>query len=189
MDERHWWIAYKVQESFQIGGSTNPSLLESFMATSETLDVVNSFFYPNGNNKLFLYISSNSEFSYTIDDLRISSEIYDVINDNSSKVVYFIRKEANKPVTIQGLEKEVISGELKQNLLHQFSSTLSQVFLPLLKVHDQWGFAPSDAQRTLTSSLEKLSSDFQNASEGAAPPAKQYIIQQPSEQLCGRLVL
>ena len=191
MDERHWWITCKVQESFQIGGSTNPSQLESFMTAADSLELVNSFFSPRGDNKLFFYLTplSSGESLYTLDHLGISTEIYDVINENASKVMYFIRAEPAKPVSVQGVEREVMTGELKQHLLQQFSSLVSHVFLPLVRVQQQWGFATGDTQRTLAAGLEKLAADLKDVSEGAVPPAKQYILQQPTDALCGNRFL
>ena len=38
MDERHWWIAGKLQESFHIDGYDKPTLLEDFLYEIPTIE-------------------------------------------------------------------------------------------------------------------------------------------------------
>ena len=38
MDERHWWIAGKLQESFHIDGYDKPTMLEDFLYEIPTIE-------------------------------------------------------------------------------------------------------------------------------------------------------
>ena len=56
MEGRHWWIASKIQDTFSIGGTSNPSLLEEYICEPETLDLINELFVSGGIRRLFFYV-------------------------------------------------------------------------------------------------------------------------------------
>jgi len=64
MDERHWWIAGKIQESFKIGGYDNPALLEDFMTEQNNLSKINKFLKAGGPCRLFFYCEKAFPFFF-----------------------------------------------------------------------------------------------------------------------------
>ena len=63
MDERHWWIAGKIQESLKVGGFDNPTLIEDFMCKPETLDMINEFLQPGGPCRLFFFCDTSESIA------------------------------------------------------------------------------------------------------------------------------
>ena len=198
MDERHWWVAYKLQESFRIGGNDNPSNVESFISDPDTLAIVNQFFAARGSNKLFFFLiqppSSQSSEEATsfqtahLGQLQMSTEVYEVISSNPIRAIYMVRSDHTKPVGAHA-EQHVVCGELKLNLLQQLGSMVGDVCLPLL--HSQqaasWGFAQQDAQKNLFAGLEKISATLKDATDAAVPTEKVFLLKQPNQWLTGIL--
>lgn len=198
MDERHWWIAYKIQESFKIGGNDNPANVETFFSDPDILGIINQFFAARGSNKLFFFLiqpppieSSGDALllqSAHLAQLQLSTEVYEVISANPIKAIYMVRADHTKPVGAHA-EQHVVCGELKLNLLQQLGSMVGDVCLPLL--HSQqpsrWGFAQQDAQRNLFAGLEKISATLKDATDAAVPTEKVFLLKQPNHWLTGIL--
>jgi hypothetical protein len=53
MDERHWWIAERVSQTYFIDSSSN--ILENFICEPNNLDIINLFLCMGGSNKLFFH--------------------------------------------------------------------------------------------------------------------------------------
>ena len=75
MDERHWWIAGKIQESFKIGGYDNPTLLEDFMCEESTLNKVNKFFRAGGPCRLFFYCQKPESGVISTRELHVTGNL------------------------------------------------------------------------------------------------------------------
>ena len=63
MEARHWWIASKIQDTFSIGGTTNPAGLEEYICEPETLDLINELFLAGGQRRLFFYVEREKGLS------------------------------------------------------------------------------------------------------------------------------
>ena len=51
MDDRSWWFATKLQEAFTFGALDSPTLLEDFLTTPETADLISIFLTAAGPTK------------------------------------------------------------------------------------------------------------------------------------------
>ncbi len=152
MDERHWWIADKIQETFQIGGLENPTQLEEFMCDADTLKLVDRFLSANGLCKLFFYWDKSSG------QLKITGCLSTVkgLNLETMTVLFMLRKNVAVDIEAMSIERDVFSGELKGSLLANLSSALSEIYLPQLKARKDWGQCSGENQQTFLQSVEKL---------------------------------
>lgn len=86
MDERHWWIAGKIQESFKIGGYENPSLLEDFMCEESTLGIVNRFLKAGGPCRLFFYCQNRDSGVLSTNELYVTGNLAALKDSDLEKV-------------------------------------------------------------------------------------------------------
>lgn len=159
MDERHWWIAGKIQESFHIGGYDNPTLLEDFMCESETLDTINQFLSAGGLTRLFFYCDRPASASLSTRELHMTRSLATLKDSNldALTVLYFLRRNVDvEDIDASRMEKDVFCGELKQNTLENLNAMLSDIFIPLMKSQKEWGKTNEDSQTQLTHSMEKF---------------------------------
>ena len=93
MDERHWWIAGKIQESFHIGGYDNPTLLEDFMCEHSTMDVINHFLGPRGPRRLFFYCEKPETGTLSARELHIAQNLSNLKDVNLEEVQAWSERE------------------------------------------------------------------------------------------------
>ena len=86
MDERHWWIAGKIQESFKIGGFDNPTLLEDFMCEESTLNKVNKFLRAGGPCRLFIYCQTPESGVISTRELHVTGNLATLKDSDLDKV-------------------------------------------------------------------------------------------------------
>ena len=168
MDERHWWIAGKIQESFHIGGYDNPTLLEDFLCEPSTLTLINDFLNPGGLNRLFFFCETPETGVISTRQLHIASSISNVKLTDSTSVLYFLRQHATSVVDPTHMERDVFCGEIKGSALQTFGTMLGEIYIPLLKAQKNWGECSTENQTQFINSLDKFMTGFSEVGFGAA---------------------
>ena len=167
MDERHWWIAGKIQESFKIGSLDNPTLLEDFICEPNTLELINNFLGSNGPCRIFFYcdsVESDNVTTANLHTLNSLGALKDVPLDVVT-ILYFLRHDTSRDVDATHMEKDVYSGELKGNTLEYMNNLFSEVYIPILKSQKEWGSCVDESQSVLMNNMDKF---FTALSETAA---------------------
>lgn len=164
MDERHWWIATKIQESFHIGGfNDNPTLLEDFLCEPRTLELINQFLGQGGLNKLFFYSDRPQTSALQPSGLQSTRQLHVVdslanlndVNIEETTCLYFLRHSVEKEVDPVRMEKDIFCGELRHSVLDNLNTLLSDIFLPLLKAQKDWGLCSEENKNQCLNNLER----------------------------------
>ena len=180
MDERHWWIAGRIQESFHIGGYDSPTLLEDFMCLPDTLNMINEFLNPAGPCRLYFYCDKADRSASTtpsgrqvhiVDSL---SKIKDVNLDNVS-LLYFLRHNVDAEVDAAHIEKDVYCGELKGNVIESLGSLLSEIYIPIIHAQNDWGHCSMESQSTFMRNLDKAVSSLAESSASSHVSGKHTV--------------
>ena len=145
MDERHWWIATKLQQTFKSDKISSSNFAEDFLSDQDIVDKINEFIAADGSNKLIFHcqkaIQNEERGSVESEKLQASTSavrLKDLLLDNSISVV-FIRTAVGHEIEPSLVEKEAFMLELKSNALSTFASLLNNAYLPLFKAHTDWG--------------------------------------------------
>jgi len=183
MDDRHWWFASKLQETFHFGGYDSPTLLEDFLSEPDVIKLINSFLGPGEPLKLFFYCD--------FIDQQVTGEsrnlnVVTALNKNTAfeggVCLYALRRESFLEVEAVHLEKEICCGELKYSVLTSFSTLLTEGFLPLLKSQKQWKDAPKDIVTQFLQTLDKYTQVvLEPVSQGYQPLLTKPTVPLPSE--------
>ncbi|XP_052089132.1 uncharacterized protein LOC127725852 isoform X10 [Mytilus californianus] len=180
MDERHWWIAGKIQESFKIGGYDNPTLLEDFMTEQNNLNKINKFLKAGGPCRLFFYCEKLPEGELATSHLHVTGTLASLKDANLDQlnVLYFLRNRVDKDVDPTRMERDIFCGELKHNTMETLTSLLSEVYIPLIKAQKEWGECNNESQNNLTHSMDKFLTAL-NESTASMASSKQLMLKQP----------
>ena len=176
LDERHWWIVGKIQESFKIGDYDNPTMLEDFISEPTTLEMINIFLSAGGQNRLFFYCDSSESKVLSTRQLHILgslSQLRDIVLQDIT-ILYFLRHNTKRDVDLSHMEKDVFCGELKGNPLESFHTLLSDIFMPLFKEQKEWGHCSTDNQKVFVTHMEKYIGALTDSS-GSSYSAKQWV--------------
>lgn len=122
MDERHWWIAKRISQAFDL--DTGSTYLEKFICEPVNLEKINSFLCVNGSNKLFVCGTENqvavdehntdpSRWNLLILDELLKSPKTMLQNLDNTIVLYFIRHDTIHEVSQSQIHKEVFCGEIR----------------------------------------------------------------------------
>ena len=135
MDERHWWIASKVEQTFCIDktSTADASFTETFFRRPDVLDKINNFLFAKGSNKLFFYTTRDRLYSKEIICCQSLVDEYGLINEPLDNIIllFFIRSDTSSDATISS-ESDIYCGEIKHAA--QMTSLLyGQTLLPLFK--------------------------------------------------------
>ena len=169
MDERHWWIAGKIQESLKVGGFDNPTLIEDFMCKPETLDMINEFLQPGGPCRLFFFCdTSESIASSNLRGLKLTGNLSSLklLNLEDIIVLYLLRNNIGSEVDPSHIERDIYCGELKGNTLDMLHSVLNEIFVPLIKAQKDWGSCLTDNQNFFRHNMEKIMTGISEISSG-----------------------
>lgn len=163
MDERHWWFASKLQETFHFGGYDNPTVLEDFLSDQEVVDLINNFLAPGEPCKLFFYCDEpRGEGSRTPSasrQLHAASELAcDVINRGGKVCLYVLRADTSGEVEAAQMERELFCGELRHSVLSSLATLLSDAYAPLLHTQRNWGDCSDAAVTNFLQNFDKFSS-------------------------------
>lgn len=176
MDERHWWLATKIQQSFGIGGYDNPTMLEDFMCQEDTMLAVNSFFAANGPSRIFFYCEKPSGTELSTRNLHFTDSLSKVkgINLDKVQILYFLRHDTSKEVDHHHFERDVMAGEIKRNAIEHITAMLTDIYLPSLKAQRDWGQCTEENRQNCVSNLERLTAGLAE-SASSVQAAKQQV--------------
>ncbi|WAR07684.1 DYHG-like protein [Mya arenaria] len=180
MDERHWWIASKIQETFKIGGYDNPTLLEDFMIEDVTLGKINKFLKSGGPCRLFFYCEKPETGVLSTRELHVTGTLASLKDTNLERVniLYFLRNRVDKDVDGTRMERDIFCGELKHNTIETLTTLLSDVYIPLVKAQKDWGECNPDGQSQLMNNMDKFLTAL-NESTASLQSSKQMMLKQP----------
>ncbi|XP_070568705.1 dynein axonemal heavy chain 5-like isoform X4 [Ptychodera flava] len=183
MDERHWWIATKIQESFHIGGfHDNPTLLEDFLTEPETLEMINQFLGAGGPNKLFFY-SDRPVTASTLAPLQSTRQLHAIgslsqlkdVNVEETTVLYFLRHSVEREVDPVHMEKDVFCGELRHSTIDNLNTMLSDIYIPLLRAQKDWGECSEENVSQFLHQMDKYAAALAETSSVQATAGKQVL--------------
>ncbi|XP_076466964.1 uncharacterized protein LOC143298129 [Babylonia areolata] len=180
MDERHWWIAGKIQESFKIGGYDNPTLLEDFMCEESTLNKVNKFLRAGGPCRLFFFCQKPESGVISTRELNVTGNLATLKDVDLDKVtvLYCLRNRTDKDVDASRMERDVFCGELKHNTIEALSSLLSDIYLPIVRAQNDWGHCNDEGQSHLMHSMDKFVIAL-NETAASMRQSRQWMLRQP----------
>ena len=171
MDERHWWFATKLQETFHIGAQDSPTMLEDFMADQTTLDYINDFLAVGGHTKLFFYCpkpSINSLVPRRMSVTNTTAKLRELLNEESI-CLYFLRSDAEHVIDSNRVEKEVFCGEIKEGPLLTLNVLVNDIFVPILRAQKSWECSEETVFQFF-SQFEKLSSTLNEYATASVAP-------------------
>lgn len=135
MDERHWWIASKVEQTFGIDktSTTDASFTESFFRRPDVLEKINNFLFAKGSNKLFFYTTRDRLESKDIVCCQTIIDEYALANEPLDNILllYFIRSDTSSDASISPAS-DIYCGEIKHPA-QMTSLFYTQTLLPLFK--------------------------------------------------------
>ncbi|XP_070190368.1 uncharacterized protein [Littorina saxatilis] len=180
MDERHWWVAGKIQESFKIGGYDNPTLLEDFMCEESTLNKVNKFLRAGGPCRLFFYCQIPESGVISTRELHVTGNLAMLKDVDLDKVtvLYLLRNRTDKDVDPNHMERDIFCGELKHNTIEALSSLLSDVYIPIVRAQNDWGHCNDEGQTHLMHSMDKFVIAL-NETAASMRHSRQWMLRQP----------
>lgn len=154
MDERHWWIAGKIQESFRLG---NPALLEDFLRKEITLAKVNTFLKAGGPCRLFFYSAKSNGTDIAAREIHCTGNLTTLRDADLGRItiLYFLRNKTDTDVDPSKMERDIFCGELKHNAIETLSSLLADIYMPLIQAQKCWGHCSEDDQANLMLSMDK----------------------------------
>ena len=188
MDERHWWFASKLQQTFHFSGYDNPSMLEDFLSDFEVAELITRFLGPGGPRKLFFYCEdadgdesrtptmSNRQLQVTT---HSSGDILSKAKD--SVCLYVLRRTAFGEVDITQIDSEVYCGEIRHSALSSLSVLLSEAYAPLLHQQTNWGTCSNENISTFFQVFDRLRTTIQESAVQSL--TQQANLQQPSSML------
>ena len=188
MDERHWWFASKLQETFHFSGYDNPSLLEDFLSDFDVAELISKFLGPGDPSKLFFYCEEdtdeeNRSHSATNRRLRVVSQVnHELLTLGRDKVcLYVLRRDPRKEVDVSMIDRDVYCGEIRHSVLPSLAILLSEAYTPLLHTQTDWGLCSKENVASFLQAFDRLSSSIQEAAVQSL--SHQVILQQPSLML------
>lgn len=161
MDERHWWIASNIQQTFRIHDTYSPDILESYITEEKFLNPINNFLRCGGSKRLFVFYKTFEKEVAQANSLVLTTDVPNL--ERFTPILYFLRLDIETEIDPNRIHTEVLCGEIKQDCLKNFAVKLSEIYLPLFKVTKEWGKCPPERQGTILHSLEKYSSILNDA--------------------------
>lgn len=202
MDERHWWFASKLQETFHFGGYDNPTLLEDFLSEPDVVDLINKFLSPAGEpQKLFFYcdaappsshcspVQSHGEEQSPMGPSRQLHTVSHLTKDVLAQgcvCLYVLRKSVETEVDASSMEKELYCGELRHSVLSNMATLLAEAYNPILHSQRNWKECSDETVANFLQSFSKISSSLCDSALKAQ--IYQPILQRPGHELRSFLV-
>ncbi|CAF0858034.1 unnamed protein product, partial [Didymodactylos carnosus] len=158
MDERHWWIAEKVEQTFCIDKTLDAQFTEQYFRRTDVLDKINSFLFAKGSNKLFFYTTKDHLNDKQISCTQTIINEYDFISEplDNLIILFFLRSDTSSDATTTQIGNDIYCGEIKN--ASQITSLLySQTLLPLFKqqLNNNIDQAHSIVKTTIINNMEK----------------------------------
>lgn len=201
MDERHWWFASKLQETFHFGGYDNPSLLEDFLSEPDVVDLINKFLSPGEPQKLFFYcdaapISSHCSPVPSQGDtqnsppssrrLHVVSKLVRDVLAQGCICLYVLRKSVDAEVDVSLMEKELYCGELRHSVLSSLATLLTEAYNPILHSQRNWKECSDETVANFLQNFNRLSNTLSDSATEAQ--IYQRVLQRPSQELRSNLL-
>lgn len=205
MDERHWWFASKLQETFHFGGYDNPTLLEDFLSEQEVVDLINKFLSPGGPKKLFFYCDAAPPSSHcspvpggggeggegqvssvSSRQLHLVPQLTRDVLAQGCVCLYVLRADTQTEVDASMMERELYCGELRHSVLSSLATLLSEAYKPILHSQRNWQQCSDDIVSNFLQNFNK----FSNSLSDSATKMQMYqpLLQRPSRELKNCLV-
>ena len=203
MEERHWWFASKLQETFHFGGYDNPTLLEDFLSEPDVVDLINKFLSPGQPRKLFFYCDaappsshsspvppqSHGEFQASPDAsrrLHVVSQLTKDVLAQGCVCLYVLRTNVEVEVDVSMMERELYCGELRHSVLSSLATLLAEAYGPILHTQKNWQECSDETVIIFLQNFNK----FSNALCDLATKVQVYqpILQRPSQTLKSDLI-
>lgn len=167
MDERHWWFASKLHETFHFGGYDNPTLLEDFLSEPEVIKLINDFLGPGEPRKLFFYCdelptsptpgSDSRAPSASCRQLNITAQLTRDVVSHGRVCLYVLRIDVGGEVDVSQMERELFCGELRHSVLSSLASLLTEAYGPLLHSQGNWGECSKESISNFLQHFDKFS--------------------------------
>lgn len=159
MDERHWWIANRVSQTFAVESSSS-GFLERFICEASNLEKINTFLCMNGSNKLFFCGLKAAITHYT--DLLVCDNLLKipktfVENVDDSIILYFIRHDTTQEVSPTHIYKEVYCGEIR-NVSQILYNVYSDLLFSMFESNQHWNAPFSSSSSVTRYDMSKLQS-------------------------------
>lgn len=203
MDERHWWFASKLQETFHFGSYDNPTLLEDFLSEPEVGELINRFLSPGEPQKLFFYCNATPPSSLCSPTMlgppnqsfaspcpsRMLHVVPSLVRDVLAQgcvCLYILRKNTKEVVDSSMMEKELFCGVIRHSVLSSLAMLLTEAYLPVLHSQVDWGQCSEDVVASFLQNFTKCSSLLCGVATEAQ--MKRPILQRPSKLLMEELI-
>lgn len=188
MDERHWWFASKLQDTFHFSGYDNPSLLEDFLSDYDVSDLISKFLGPGGPRKLFFFCEA-TDFdeirtpSLSNRQLQVTSQPNkDILRRAIDNVcLYVIRRGMYGEVDVTQIDEEVYCGEIRHSVLVNLSTLLSEAYMPLFHQQNDWGKCSQEDKTSFLQTFDRLATSIHE--NAAMVLANEHNLSQPSAKL------
>ncbi|KAG2467807.1 DYHG protein, partial [Polypterus senegalus] len=187
MDERHWWIATKVQETFRVCGKDSPTELESFFTQPEHLELVDEFLKADGLGKLFFYASTENQEEIQLSSLNIVENLDKITDSQNVHILYFIRHKTQFDIDPIRMEQDIFCGEIRKSVIDSLRSLVNDIYIPLLKAQKDWGICSQPNVAQFLSSLDKYAIVLHD-SAAVTRSEKQQILKRPVRLVSAELM-
>ena len=154
MDERHWWIAQRISQTFSIDESSG--FLEKYICEAQTMEKINNFLCMNGSNKLF-FCCGKEELGRLSSIVIIENLLKIQKNSNSIDdlvILYFIRHDTMQEISQNQIYKEVYCGEIK-NASQILYNVYNDLLFTQFGSNKNWGSCNETTQAQLVRNMEK----------------------------------
>lgn len=202
MDERNWWFASKLQETFHFSSYDNPSLLEDFLSDFEVAETIAKFLGPGEPRKLFFYCEEEEEENgravSASRQLRVTSHVSKDIFSGNKVCLYVLRKSTEGEIDESQLDRQLFCGELRHSVISSLSTLLKEAYAPLLRHQSNWGNCTDENITNFLETFERLSSAVSEyaveelthrAILQPLPVSLREVLQQQHHQNSGRLLV
>ncbi|KAG8582073.1 hypothetical protein GDO81_007906 [Engystomops pustulosus] len=167
MDERHWWIAGKVQQALDNGGAESSAALEAFILEPDNLQLINKFLQAEGHQAIFFFIEARDKANPSTWKFHVKSDLQNLeilhLKTSFPVLLYFLRFEINHDVDAGLIEKEILCGEIKEDPVESLRCLLNELYIPLLRAQKDWGFCSPENVISFMSGLDKYVSSIDEA--------------------------
>ena len=165
MDERNWWFASKLQETFRFSGYDNPNLLEDFLSDLDVAETISKFLGPGEPKRLFFYCEESEceglrAKSFCNRQLRVSSQVSkDLLAQGKDRVcLYVLKRDPGAEIDATQMDQELFCGEVRHSVLASLSALLTDAYGPLLRSQTHWGGCNQEQVRLFLQNYHRLSS-------------------------------
>lgn len=194
MDERHYWFATKLQDTFRFGGYDNPSLLEDFLSDYEVTDTISRFLAPGGPRTIFFYCEEEAADVATgglpaggsSRQLHVAVRMRPDVLLRSKVCLYVMRHSLDGDIDASQLDKELFCGELRHSAISNLSTLLTEAYGPVLRRQTDWGACTKDNVSSFFQTFDRVS--YSLAELAAESLTQRAMLQRPTAGLASSVM-